>query len=80
MKRASKPQRDLRVVVVGAGMSGILCGIRLQQEGITNFTLYEKGDRVGGTWHENSYPGLSCASGCSNNTNLSGGSSMAKFA
>ena len=49
MKSASKPQRDLRVVVVGAGMSGILCGIRLQQEGITNFTLYEKGDRVGGT-------------------------------
>lgn len=49
MKRASKPQRDLRVVVVGAGMSGILCRIRLQQEGITNFTLYEKGDRVGGT-------------------------------
>ena len=60
MKSASKPQRDLRVVVVGAGMSGILCGIRLQQEGITDVTIYEKGDRVGGTWHENSYPGLSC--------------------
>lgn len=49
-----------RVVVIGAGMSGILAGIRLRQAGITNFTIYEKGHRPGGTWRENRYPGLSC--------------------
>ncbi|MFT5696400.1 MAG: cation diffusion facilitator CzcD-associated flavoprotein CzcO [Myxococcota bacterium] len=56
----SKTQRELRVVVIGAGMSGILAAIRLREEGIADVTVYEKGDRVGGTWRENTYPGLSC--------------------
>jgi cation diffusion facilitator CzcD-associated flavoprotein CzcO len=53
-------KQELRVIVVGAGMSGILCGVRLQQEGIGSFTIYEKGERAGGTWRENTYPGLCC--------------------
>lgn len=52
--------QPLRVVVLGAGMAGILSGIRLQSMGINNFAIYEKGDRVGGTWRENTYPGLTC--------------------
>ena len=55
-----RKKQDLRVIVVGAGMSGILCGIRLQQEGFGSVAIYEKGDRVGGTWRENTYPGLCC--------------------
>ena len=55
-----KGRKDLSVIVVGAGMSGILCGIRLQEEGFGSITIYEKGDRAGGTWRENSYPGLAC--------------------
>ncbi|HEX2849108.1 MAG TPA: NAD(P)/FAD-dependent oxidoreductase [Acidimicrobiales bacterium] len=50
------PDRDFEVVVIGAGMSGILAGHRLQQAGIP-FTILEKNDDVGGTWLENSYPG-----------------------
>lgn len=53
-------ERVLRVVVIGAGMAGILAGIRLQQAGITDITLYEKADRIGGTWRDNTYPGLTC--------------------
>lgn len=53
-------KKRLRVVVIGAGMSGILCGIRLRKEGIDDFTIYEKSDRPGGTWRDNTYPGLSC--------------------
>ena len=53
-------ERALRVVVIGAGMSGILAGIRLQEEGISDFVIYEKADRIGGTWRENTYPGLTC--------------------
>jgi cation diffusion facilitator CzcD-associated flavoprotein CzcO len=49
-----------RVAVIGAGMSGLLCGVKLKEAGITKFTLYEKADRVGGTWRENTYPGLAC--------------------
>jgi len=53
-------RRDLRFAIVGAGMSGILAAIRLRRAGFDDFTLYEKADRPGGTWRENTYPGLSC--------------------
>jgi len=44
------------VAVIGAGMSGILAGIRLKQAGVP-FTIIEKNADVGGTWFENVYPG-----------------------
>jgi len=44
------------VLVVGAGMSGILAAIRLEQAGIP-YTVVEKNPAVGGTWYENRYPG-----------------------
>ena len=50
----------LRVVVIGAGMAGILAGVRLLERGNSNFAIYEKGHGVGGTWRENRYPGLTC--------------------
>ncbi len=53
-------ERALRVVVIGAGMAGILAGIKLREAGIDDFVIYEKADRVGGTWRENTYPGLTC--------------------
>ena len=52
--------RPLRYVIMGAGMAGMLAAIRLIERGETNFTVYEKGDAVGGTWRENHYPGLAC--------------------
>ncbi|MGE0486960.1 MAG: flavin-containing monooxygenase [Gammaproteobacteria bacterium] len=52
--------RDPRVIVIGAGMSGILTGIRLRAAGIEDFVIYEKAASLGGTWRENTYPGLSC--------------------
>jgi 4-hydroxyacetophenone monooxygenase len=48
--------RRLKVVVIGAGMSGLLTGIRLKQAGV-DFTIIEKNADVGGTWFENVYPG-----------------------
>ena len=53
-------QRQLKIVVIGAGMAGILAGIKLAEEGREDFVIYEKADRVGGTWRENTYPGLTC--------------------
>lgn len=53
-------QRGLRIVVMGAGMAGILAGIKLLEAGRRNFVIYEKADRIGGTWRENTYPGLTC--------------------
>ena len=48
--------KALRTIIIGAGMAGLLAGIRLKQRGDDNFTIYEKGDCVGGTWRENTYP------------------------
>ena len=47
---------NFHVVVIGAGMSGILAAYRLQQAGIS-YTVIEKNAGVGGTWLENTYPG-----------------------
>jgi 4-hydroxyacetophenone monooxygenase len=56
-RRASEELRSqFRVVVIGGGMSGLLAAIRLKQSGIP-FTLIEKNESIGGTWHENRYPG-----------------------
>jgi cation diffusion facilitator CzcD-associated flavoprotein CzcO len=49
-----------RVIVVGAGMSGILAAIKLKEAGQADFVVYEKGATIGGTWRENTYPGLTC--------------------
>ena len=57
---AVRPGRDLRFAVIGAGMSGILAAIELERAGYPDVVLFEKADRVGGTWRENTYPGLSC--------------------
>ncbi len=43
------PDTDFRVVVIGAGMSGILTAYRLAQAGI-DYTVVEKNADVGGTW------------------------------
>jgi cation diffusion facilitator CzcD-associated flavoprotein CzcO len=50
----------MKVVIIGAGMAGILMGIRLQAAGYTDFTIVEKAGKVGGTWRDNHYPGLHC--------------------
>ena len=55
----SNPSVPFRVAVIGAGMSGILSSIRLAEAGIEH-VVFEKADRLGGTWRENTYPGLSC--------------------
>ncbi len=49
-----------RFIIIGAGMAGVLSAIRLQEAGLTNFTIYEKADTLGGTWRENTYPGVAC--------------------
>jgi len=44
------------VLVIGAGMSGLLAAVRLQQAGVP-YTVVEKDANLGGTWNENTYPG-----------------------
>ncbi|MFI5299494.1 MAG: flavin-containing monooxygenase [Polyangiales bacterium] len=49
-----------RVAILGSGFSGLAMAIRLKQAGIHDFVVLEKGDDVGGTWRENTYPGAAC--------------------
>ena len=51
-------ERHMKIICIGAGASGLLFAYKLQRS-FNNFSLvlYEKNDRVGGTWHENKYPG-----------------------
>ena len=50
------PDVDFRVLVIGAGMSGLLAAHRLRQAGV-EVAIVDKNDGIGGTWWENTYPG-----------------------
>ncbi|MFM9978655.1 MAG: flavin-containing monooxygenase, partial [Sphingomonadaceae bacterium] len=45
------------VAVIGSGFTGVAMGIKLKEAGIP-FTIIEKNPSVGGTWFENTYPGI----------------------
>lgn len=49
-----------RVVILGAGMSGLCAAIRLRAIGVRDVTILERSDGVGGTWRDNHYPGSGC--------------------
>ena len=56
-ERIAEEQRaGFHVVIVGAGMSGIVAAHRVAQAGLA-CTVIEKNADVGGTWLENTYPG-----------------------
>ncbi len=52
-------QRNLDVIVVGAGFAGIYMVHRMRQAG-RSVRAFEAGSGVGGTWFWNRYPGARC--------------------
>ncbi|CBF87325.1 hypothetical protein AN9282.2 [Aspergillus nidulans FGSC A4] len=60
-ERAVDEPRPLKVIYIGAGISGILAAIKFRQA-VPNLdlTIYEKNSELGGTWFENKYPGCAC--------------------
>jgi len=55
---SAAPTIDHDIVVIGCGFSGLGTGIRLLKKGFGDFIILEKADGVGGTWRDNTYPGL----------------------
>lgn len=53
-------QRQMKVAIIGAGVSGLCMAAKLADAGIDSYTVFEKADEVGGTWRDNTYPGLTC--------------------
>ncbi len=60
MSSRNGDSRPLSVGIVGAGFGGVGIGIKLKQAGIDDFTIFERGERVGGVWRANTYPGAAC--------------------
>ena len=50
------PDREFKVAIIGAGMSGLAAAYRLLQAD-AELIVFEKNADVGGTWFENRYPG-----------------------
>ncbi|WP_340560810.1 flavin-containing monooxygenase [Streptomyces sp. GSL17-111] len=55
-----REHEHVRVAVIGSGFGGLGAAVRLRRAGITDFVVLERRDAVGGTWHDNSYPGCAC--------------------
>jgi cation diffusion facilitator CzcD-associated flavoprotein CzcO len=48
------------IAIVGGGFGGVGAAVMLKREGYENVTVFEKGERVGGVWQANTYPGAAC--------------------
>jgi cation diffusion facilitator CzcD-associated flavoprotein CzcO len=53
-------RRGTSVAIVGGGFGGIAAAVELRRHGIEDFVILERGDRIGGVWRANTYPGLAC--------------------
>ncbi|MGA2827876.1 MAG: NAD(P)/FAD-dependent oxidoreductase [Streptosporangiaceae bacterium] len=51
---------DFSVAIIGSGFAGIGMAARLKRAGIHDLVLLERGEALGGTWRDNSYPGAAC--------------------
>jgi cation diffusion facilitator CzcD-associated flavoprotein CzcO len=49
---------DHEIAIIGAGLGGIGMAIALRRAGIEDFVLLERASDIGGTWRDNTYPGL----------------------
>ncbi|GAA6159555.1 NAD(P)/FAD-dependent oxidoreductase [Ruegeria sp. HU-ET01832] len=48
------------MLIIGAGFSGLIMAIEARKRGITDIAILEKAGDIGGTWRENTYPGVAC--------------------
>lgn len=55
--RREVPPPGFRILVIGAGLTGINAGVRFAEAGY-DYDIVEKNPEVGGTWYHTRYPGL----------------------
>jgi cation diffusion facilitator CzcD-associated flavoprotein CzcO len=48
------------IAVVGSGFGGVGAVVMLGRAGYRDVTVFERGERIGGVWHHNTYPGAAC--------------------
>jgi cation diffusion facilitator CzcD-associated flavoprotein CzcO len=52
--------RKVSVAIVGAGFGGVAAAVKLMQQGQDDIVILERGERIGGVWRANVYPGIAC--------------------
>jgi cation diffusion facilitator CzcD-associated flavoprotein CzcO len=52
--------RHVQVAIIGSGFSGLGAAVKLDEAGQRDFLVLERGEDVGGTWRDNTYPGAAC--------------------
>ncbi|MCV7162877.1 FAD-dependent oxidoreductase, partial [Mycobacterium stomatepiae] len=60
MTTAVGQDRTVTTVIIGAGLAGLGAAIRLLDAGIEDIVVLERASEVGGTWRDNTYPGVAC--------------------
>ena len=51
---------DFDVAIIGGGFGGLGLAVKIKESGNNNFVVFERADKVGGTWRDNIYPGCGC--------------------
>jgi len=60
MSRTTSLPAHVHTLVIGAGFAGLCTAIKLDEAGEPDYLVAERGDDVGGTWRDNTYPGAAC--------------------
>jgi cation diffusion facilitator CzcD-associated flavoprotein CzcO len=53
-------EHTYQTLIVGAGFAGLGTAIKLREAGVEDLVILERADDVGGTWRDNTYPGVAC--------------------
>jgi len=48
------------MLIVGSGFSGLIMALEARKRGLRDIAILEKAGDIGGTWRENTYPGVAC--------------------
>jgi cation diffusion facilitator CzcD-associated flavoprotein CzcO len=57
-QNGTHPAPDHEVAIIGAGFSGLGMAAALKRINVQDFVIFERADDVGGTWRDNTYPGI----------------------
>jgi len=60
LEQTSVNTSHYRVIIVGSGFAGLGTAIQMKRAGMHDFIVLERGNDVGGTWRDNTYPGAAC--------------------
>ncbi len=60
MPKKKMKKFDCEIAILGSGFSGLGAAMALEKRGISDFIIFEKAAKIGGTWRENIYPGAAC--------------------